>query len=448
MEKERILPEESGDLRLGILGRIWFEEILEAKTPKQLDLIDYFFPGLLIEEIPSDGGQKVEAEYIDTDHVIRAVRYHESWYTGGSKRVTQIAGRLIGTAKGSQEKERSTAALLQKFWAELFCTSTELIDKFRGINLDRFLDLPDKKLEDLANRITVFLNAFIDNNLGRSFEERQSRLFPLDMTAVQILVRSATYQMEISTVEAWLNVWMWLLLGALLRNEVIQLYFYYLSSFRPRIHEETEDDEDHLDQYHGNDLDSRFPDIDWYCDRCGELLNEQPGFDDHKPFWICTKCGYRNRLQIDQIYDTEHDYERGQDPVDPDEFYHSIKVRTDQVEEEMKTRTFKPGDIVQHFKRETLTEEKKKGNKYLYRIIGTATHTETREPMMVYQALYDDCGIYVRPLHMFLSPVDDVKYPYIRQKYRFELIHGSSTGIHGDGSSGEASQGDGSSGSS
>lgn len=25
----------------------------------------------------------------------------------------------------------------------------------------------------------------------------------------------------------------------------------------------------------------RFPDVDWWCDRCGAYLNTQNGFDDH-----------------------------------------------------------------------------------------------------------------------------------------------------------------------
>ena len=39
-------------------------------------------------------------------------------------------------------------------------------------------------------------------------------------------------------------------------------------------------------------------------------------------------------------------------------------------------RTFNPGGIVQHFKRELLSEEERSTNKYLYQIIGTAEHTE------------------------------------------------------------------------
>lgn len=85
-------------------------------------------------------------------------------------------------------------------------------------------------------------------------------------------------------------------------------------------------------------------------------------------------------------------------------------------------RSFEPGDIVQHFKRETLDEPAFAENKYLYRIIGVATHSETGEQMMVYQPLYERKGMFVRPLEMFLGEVDHEKYPEIRQKYRFEKV--------------------------
>ena len=83
-------------------------------------------------------------------------------------------------------------------------------------------------------------------------------------------------------------------------------------------------------------------------------------------------------------------------------------------------RIFNSGEIVKHFKYETLTKEEKLQNKYLYKIITFAEHTETKENLVIYQALYGDFKIYARPLSMFMSLVDTNKYPNIKQKYRFE----------------------------
>jgi hypothetical protein len=46
-----------------------------------------------------------------------------------------------------------------------------------------------------------------------------------------------------------------------------------------------------------------------------------------------------------------------------------------------------------------------KGGKY--RVIGTATHSETKEPMVIYTPLYNDSGLWVRPLAMFTEAVID-----------------------------------------
>ena len=93
-------------------------------------------------------------------------------------------------------------------------------------------------------------------------------------------------------------------------------------------------------------------------------------------------------------------------------------------------RKFEIGDIVQHFKRETLTKEQLEEvpNWYLYEIIGVSKHTETGEVLMIYKPLYEadcikDADYAARPLEMFMSEVDHEKYPDIKQKYRFELVN-------------------------
>ena len=65
-----------------------------------------------------------------------------------------------------------------------------------------------------------------------------------------------------------------------------------------------------------------------------------------------------------------------------------------------------PGGTYKHFK----------GNKY--KVIAIAKHSETLEEMVVYQALYGEHGLWVRPKEMFLEKVSVDG----EMKARFELI--------------------------
>ena len=69
------------------------------------------------------------------------------------------------------------------------------------------------------------------------------------------------------------------------------------------------------------------------------------------------------------------------------------------------------GRIYKHFKGD------------LYLVEGIVLHSETKEKMVLYRALYGSGLQYVRPYEMFMEKVDKEKYPEAMQEYRFDVIN-------------------------
>ena len=76
----------------------------------------------------------------------------------------------------------------------------------------------------------------------------------------------------------------------------------------------------------------------------------------------------------------------------------------------MEEREVKIHGIYKHFK-----------DKY-YIVEDVAFHSETKEEYVVYRRLYGDNSLWIREKSQFLSLVDKVKYPDVKQKWRFELV--------------------------
>ena len=67
-----------------------------------------------------------------------------------------------------------------------------------------------------------------------------------------------------------------------------------------------------------------------------------------------------------------------------------------------------------------------KGNQY--EVIGFAKHSETLEDMVIYKALYGECGTWVRPLSMWDNPIEiDVKivkrFEYVGANEDIDIQH-------------------------
>ena len=88
---------------------------------------------------------------------------------------------------------------------------------------------------------------------------------------------------------------------------------------------------------------------------------------------------------------------------------------------------FKEGDIIKHFKRDMIDDIEKEKNMYLYKVLTIGMHTETKEKMLVYQALYYPFDVFIRPLEMAMEEITEEDYPEIKkynniQKHRLEVL--------------------------
>ena len=318
-----------------------YYSFLNAKTPKQLDQIDTWFQGLLI--FPRANSRNQEPEYDENRYLIFADWDDDyKYYAGGtSNRVTQIVGRLIGTAKSNQEKGRKDAELIRKHIANVLVTDFQHIEKLQKDTEEMLSKIPEDRIQDFHYAIFSYMWDLIESRNAMSDEEKNDEPFPFDDYVFDDLMYNVAYQLHLFSYEGLVNAYLWLLLGGFLRNQVGLLTKMFHSGFVAINRQLSEygtlsdkinflfNPDEYYSTYSGDDVDSKYPDTTWICDNpeCKAILNTQEGFDENLSEWKCKDCGHINKIDISVIYNNEEDYLNGRDPVDPEDYKAALEDR-------------------------------------------------------------------------------------------------------------------------
>ena len=121
--------------------------------------------------------------------------------------------------------------------------------------------------------------------------------------------------------------------------------------------------------------------------------------------WIINRHFNARQLHIEESEQFDSDYRLDDKNCDlaflEEHFNHSTKNEFDR-------HLPKPREIWRHFKEGKLV-----------RIVGIAEGTEFHEKSVIYKV---GEKLWSRPLDMFMSEVDNIKYPNATQKYRFKRV--------------------------
>lgn len=317
----------------------------KREMPTQMDLLYEWFGDLLITVEKTDGKTKKEPEFNETDMKIHAVRYKNRLYAGGEPAITQLIGRLTGTAKGNREKQRKNAVLIQKHLCRLLSEDHSLIEQLEENIFDKLSAMSEEGFESFAAALIDYILLLADARSDMSDIEKDSEAFPMDDEVFDAVIYNSAYQWQRICLQGLIHSFMWMLIGSLLRNEAGRLVRRYDSSFdsiwKPPGEDETLfskldylfNPQNYELYYDGDDVDSKYPDITWICDACGAVLDEQDGFDDHLGQWKCARCGTLNPIDGDHAYEWEQDARLGINPMGEENMRLAIEKRKAEIEE-------------------------------------------------------------------------------------------------------------------
>ena len=316
------------------------------KMPKQLDQIAIWLPDLLIEQ--RDRNKNKEPDYDQNKYIITADRNNGLFYSGGnSNRVTQIVGRLIGTARSNKEKGRKDAELIRRHIAKILVSNFDHIERLQKNTAELLDKIPEDRLDDFHHLLFDYMWSLVDSRNDMSDEERNEESFPFDDYVFDDLIYNVAYQLHLYSYEGLVNAYLWLLLGGFLRNQVGSLTKMFHSGFVAVNRQLSEcgtlydkinylfNPDEYYSTFSGDDVESKYPDTTWICDNkeCSAILNMQEGFDETLSEWICKDCGTVNKIDLTEIYENEEDYQNSK-PVDPEDFKQAVKRRKEILEKE------------------------------------------------------------------------------------------------------------------
>lgn len=316
------------------------------KMPKQLDQIAIWLPDLLIEQ--RDRNKNKEPDYDQNKYIITADRNNGLFYSGGnSNRVTQIVGRLIGTARSNKEKGRKDAELIRRHIAKILVSNFDHIERLQKNTAELLDKIPEDRLDDFHHLLFDYMWNLADSRNDMSDEERNEEPFPFDDYVFDDLIYNVAYQLHLYSYEGLVNAYLWLLLGGFLRNQAGSLTKMFHSGFVAVNRQLSEcgtlydkinylfNPDEYYSTFSGDDVESKYPDTTWICDNkeCSAILNMQEGFDETLSEWICKDCGTVNKIDLTEIYENEEDYQNSK-PVDPEDFKQAVKRRKEILEKE------------------------------------------------------------------------------------------------------------------
>ncbi len=304
----------------------------------QMDRLEHWLPGTVIHLRGPEEWGKIPPSYSYDERAVCASLYKGNIYAAGDSAVTQIMGRLYGSARGNEEKERKNAELIRKRVSRELVEDRDLLSQLIGNIKEKVSALKEDVRYDLCEDLLDYIFELAYIRTAKTPLERDSEAAPMDDEVFDGVIYDAAFQLQDPSADCAARAILWLMLGGLLRNEAGRVFRVFNSSFVPAYRQgdlsatildklgELYFPDDFENIYSGEDLSNRFPGIEWMCDSCGAYLNIQEGFDDHLPVWQCRKCGYLNRISADAIYMNEEERERRRS-VDWEKMKKAIKRR-------------------------------------------------------------------------------------------------------------------------